>query len=88
MTTPIEKLEAGQEYPYFNKRHFYQDLPGSPVVNILPSNAGGAGSIPGWGVKIPHDSWPKNQNINSRCNVVTDSIKTLEMVHTKKKNKY
>ena len=25
--------------------------------------AGGAGSIPGWGAKIPHASWLKNQNI-------------------------
>ena len=29
----------------------------------LPSNAGGAGSIPGWGAKIPHASWP-NKLIN------------------------
>ena len=82
------KLGAGQEYPYLNKRHFYRDLPGSTVVNISPSNAGGAGLIPGWGIKMPHDSWPKNQNINNRSNVVTDSIKTLEMVNIKKKNKY
>ena len=24
-----------------------------------PSNVGGADLIPGWGVKIPHASWPK-----------------------------
>ena len=35
------------------------DFPGCPVVKTLPSNAGGAGSIPGWGAKIPHASWPK-----------------------------
>ena len=29
-------------------------FPGSPVVKNLPSNAGDAGSIPGWGTKIPH----------------------------------
>ena len=28
-------------------------FPGGPVVNNLPSNAGDAGSIPGWGTKIP-----------------------------------
>ena len=28
----------------------------------LPSNAGGAGSIPGRGAKIPHGSRPKNQD--------------------------
>ena len=29
----------------------------------LPSNAGGVGSIPGRGAKIPHAPRPKNQNI-------------------------
>ena len=45
-------------------------FPGGPVVKTSPSNAGGMGSIPGWGPKIPHASWPKNQNIKQRkyCN--------------------
>ena len=30
------------------------DFPSGPVVKTLPSNAGGVGSIPGWGTKIPH----------------------------------
>ena len=30
------------------------DFPGSPVVMKPLSNAGGMGSIPGWGTKIPH----------------------------------
>ena len=30
------------------------DLPGSPVVKSLSSNAGDTGSIPGQGTKIPH----------------------------------
>ena len=30
------------------------DFPGDPVVKNPPSNAGDAGSIPGWGTKIPH----------------------------------
>ena len=29
-----------------------RDLPGCPVVKTLPSKAGGAGSILGWGAKI------------------------------------
>ena len=29
------------------------------MVKNSPSNAGGAGSIPGWGAKIPQDSRPK-----------------------------
>ena len=32
---------------------------GDPVVKTLPSNAGGVGSIPGWGAKIPHALWLK-----------------------------
>ena len=32
----------------------YWDFPVGPVVKNLPSNAGDAGSIPGWGTKIPH----------------------------------
>ena len=31
--------------------------PGGPVVKTLPSNAGGTGSIPGQGPKIPHALW-------------------------------
>ena len=46
------------------------------MVKTLPSNAGSAGLIPGQGVKIPHASRPKNQNINNRSNIVTKSIKT------------
>ena len=36
-------------------------VPGGPVVKTLPSNAGGAGSIPGEGAKIPHALQPKKQ---------------------------
>ena len=42
------------------------DFPGSPVVKTSPSNAGGAGLIPGRGAKIPHASGPKNQNIKQK----------------------
>ena len=31
-----------------------RDFPGGPVVKTLPSNAGGTGSTPGRGAKIPH----------------------------------
>ena len=34
-----------------------------------------------WGAKIPHASWPKNQNIKQKQQIVTNSIKTLKMVH-------
>ena len=39
---------------HYNQKHICRDFPGRPVVKTLPSNAGGMGSIPGWGVKIPH----------------------------------
>ena len=40
----------------------YWDFPGSPVVKTSPSNAGGAGLIPGQGAKIPNALWPKTKN--------------------------
>ena len=48
----------------------YTDFPGGPVVKTSPCNAGGTDSIPGRGAKIPHASWPKNQNIKQKqyCN--------------------
>ena len=41
-------------------------LPGCPVVKTSPSNAVGVGSIPGWGAKIPHASWPKEKKNRNR----------------------
>ena len=63
-----------------------RDFPGSPVVKTLPSNAGGEGSIPGQGAKIPHASWPKNQNIKQKqfCNKFNKDFKNG--LHQKKKN--
>ena len=54
------------------------------MVKTSPSNAGSAGSIPGWGAKIPHASRPKNQETKNRSNIVTNSVKTLKRVHIKK----
>ena len=42
------------------------DFPGSVVVKTSPSTAGGAGSTPGWGVRIPHASWPKCQGLKQK----------------------
>ena len=60
-----------------------RDFAGGPVVKTSPSNAGHAGSIPGRGTKIPHASWPKNQNrkqkqCGHKCNMVC-----LHMVYIK-----
>ena len=47
-----------------------RDFPGGSVVKNLPAKAGDVGSIPGWGAKIPHVSWLKNQKIKEKqyCN--------------------
>ena len=47
------------------------------MVKTSPSNAGGVGSIPGWGAKIPHASQPKNQNIKQKqyCNKFNKDFK-------------
>ena len=60
-------------------------FPGGPVVKTLPSNAGGAGSNPHQGTKIPHALWTKKQNIKQKqyCNKFN---KDLKMVHIKKKS--
>ena len=47
------------------------------MVKTLPSNAGGAVSIPGQGAMIPHASWP----MSNRNSIVTNSVKTFKMVH-------
>ena len=54
-----------------------RDFPGGLAVKTSPSNAGGVGSIPGWGAKIPHASWPKNQNIKQKqyCNKFNKDLK-------------
>ena len=36
------------------------------MVKTSPYNAGSEGSIPGPGAKIPHASWPKNQNVKQK----------------------
>ena len=41
---------------HVNKNPAGDDFPGSPMVKTLPSNAGGAGLIPGQGTQIPHTS--------------------------------
>ena len=55
---------------------------GVAVVKTLPSSAEGAGSIP----KIPHGSG-QNPKTQDRSNTVTSSVKTLQVIHIKKKKK-
>ena len=56
-----------------------------PVVQASSSNGGVVGLTPGWGVKITHVSWPKKSKHKNRNNIVTGSMKTLKIVHIKKK---
>ena len=46
------------------------NFPGGPVVETLPSNAGGVGLIPGYVAKISSALQPKNQSIKQEqhCN--------------------
>ena len=32
----------------------FRNFPSGSAVKTLPSNAGGVGSIPGWGTEVPH----------------------------------
>ena len=45
------------------------------MVKTLPSNAGGAGLIPGWGAKIPNASQPKNIKQKQYCNKFSKDFK-------------
>ena len=62
-----------------------RDFPGNLVAKTLPPNAGGVSLTPGQGAKIPHALWPKNQNIKRKQHY--NKLKTLEMVHIKKKSR-
>ena len=57
------------------------------MIKILSSSAGGVGSIPDGGTKISHTLGLKTKKRNikkkQRRNIVTNSIKTRQMVHNK-----
>ena len=59
----IDKIDPDVHEHRMNTNSLWQDYPGSSVVKTLPSNAEGAGLIPGFGAKIPRALQPKNQNI-------------------------
>ena len=63
-----------QNFILILKIYLLLGLPCGPVVKTSPYYAEGVGLIPGRGARIPHAS----------CNIVTNSIKTLKMVHIKK----
>ena len=64
-----------------------RDLPGSPTVKTLPSNAEGAGSTFGKRAEIPHASGPEDQNIKQKqyCNKFKKHFKNGQHQKIKKK---
>ena len=58
-------------------KNILSDFPGGPVVKTLPSKVKGESSIPGWGAKILHALWPKNQNMKQTqcCNKFNEDFK-------------
>ena len=52
---------AGNSYQKIKNRTTIWGAPDSPVAKTSRSNTGGVGSIPGWGVKTPYATWPKQK---------------------------
>ena len=50
----MEKGTEVERWKWMGKKEKDWDLPGGPVFENLPSNAGDVGSIPGRGIKISH----------------------------------
>ena len=67
----------------FNTKRQAGNFAAGPAVRTSPFNAGGVGSTPGQGAKTPHASWPENPKHKTRSNPVTNSVKTLTIVHVK-----
>ena len=91
--SPLGALKQTPPRDINGRKKSIRDFPGSLVIKTLPSKARSIGSVPGWGAKIPHASWPKNQKkkkqkTQNRNSIVTNSIKTLKMVHSKKKKNH
>lgn len=68
-------LKTELEFSGYRERHLRQrehastdlervDFSLSPLVKTSPPNAEDAGSVPSWGAKIPHASWPESQTQN------------------------
>ena len=57
------------------------------MVKALLSNARGEGSFPGQGTKIPLPFSSQKTKTQNRNNIVTNSLKSLKMVHIQKKKK-
>ena len=60
----VRAIQTGGQEP---SRKAWKDLPGGPVVKTSPFNVGVVGLIPDQGARIPHDFWPKNQNVKTEA---------------------
>lgn len=73
---PLDPLGEGVLDDLSSTKH-PRDLPGGPVAGISPATAGSAFSAPGWGARIPHASWPRDQTTEQRqcCNKFNKDLK-------------
>ena len=62
-----------------------KNFPDGPLVETLPSSAEGASLISTGGAKI-HMPWGQKTKTQNRSKSITNSIKSLKMVHMKKKS--
>ena len=78
---PIERV-FGPSSPVISS----WDFPGGPVVKAPPSRAGGVGSIPGLGTKIPHALCPKYQDMKQKqcCGKFNKGFKKRSTLKKKK----
>ena len=70
-----------QTHRTIQQKSIRRDFPGDPLVMNLPRNSGGVGLIGELRSHMPHGQKTKTYN---RSNIVTNSVKTLKMVHIKK----
>ena len=83
VTSHITKPLSGQGL----KRFCSGNSPGGPVVRTSLSSAAVAGSIHSQGAKTPTCLRAKKPKPYNKSNIVTNPIKTVKMVHIKKKQK-
>ena len=64
------------------------DFPPGPVVKTSPSNARGAGSIPGRGAGISHASWLEDQSIKQKqyYNKINKDLKKKKLLSEETEN--
>lgn len=83
----VSRSEVGGEKVQFIfkliLRMHSRDFLGGPEIKISTSNTGSMVSVPCQGDKFSYAWWPKNKTKQNRRDNVTNSIKTLNMVHRK-----